>query len=76
MPDWTMDEKHVLAATAAVAPSVHNTRPWVLALPAGGHVAELWERMDRALPRHDPRGRDRLGPRYRGALPRAPHRRR
>lgn len=60
MPGWTMDEKHVLAATAAVAPSVHNTRPWVLALPGGGHVAELWERTDRALPRHDPHGRDRL----------------
>ena len=63
MTGWTTEEKNLLADAAVRAPSVHNTLPWVLELPElpdGGRVAELYERFDRALPRHDPRGRDRL----------------
>jgi hypothetical protein len=60
---WTAGEKTLVADAAVRAPSVHNTMPWVLELPelpGGGRVAELYERFDRALPRHDPLGRDRL----------------
>jgi hypothetical protein len=60
---WTAEEKNLVADAAVRAPSVHNTMPWVLELPElpdGGRAAELYERFDRALPRHDPLGRDRL----------------
>ena len=55
-----MGEKNLIADAAVRAPSVHNTQPWVLELPDGERVVELYERVDRALPRHDPLGRDRL----------------
>jgi hypothetical protein len=57
---WTAEEKHLVADAAVRAPSVHNTLPWVVELPDGDRVAELYERFDRVLPRHDPLGRDRL----------------
>lgn len=60
MTGWTMAEKNVLAVAAAAAPSVHNTRPWALELDGDRRVAEIHELLDRALPRHDPLGRDRL----------------
>ena len=60
MTGWTAGEKNLIGTAAVCAPSVHNTRPWVLDLPDGERVAELYERLDRALPRHDPLGRDRL----------------
>jgi len=58
MTGWTAGEKHLIAATAVLAPSVHNTQPWVLEFH-DTHVS-LYERLDRALPHHDPLGRDRL----------------
>lgn len=57
---WTVGEKNLIATAAFRAPSVHNTLPWVLDLPDDERVAELYERLDRGLPRHDPLGRDRL----------------
>ncbi|MFI7680414.1 Acg family FMN-binding oxidoreductase [Actinophytocola sp. NPDC049390] len=60
MTGWTMAEKNMLAVAAAAAPSVHNTRPWTLELGGERRVAEIYELLDRALPRHDPLGRDRL----------------
>jgi nitroreductase len=60
MNGWTSAEKNAIAASALRAPSVHNTRPWVLELRDDRRVAELYQRYDRALPRHDPRGRDLL----------------
>jgi len=63
MTGWTLEEKNLVTGAAVRAPSVHNTMPWVLELPetpGGVRVAELYERLDRALPRHDPLGRDRL----------------
>jgi hypothetical protein len=56
---WTIGEKNLIVTAACAAPSVHNTQPWVLELHEEGS-AELYERLDRALPRHDPLGRDRL----------------
>jgi hypothetical protein len=58
MTGWTAGEKHLTTAAAVLAPSVHNTRPWVLEFH-DDHVS-LCERLDRALPRHDPLGRDQL----------------
>jgi hypothetical protein len=55
---WTSGEKHLITASAALAPSVHNTRPW--SLEFHDEYVSLYERLDRALPRHDPLGRDRL----------------
>jgi hypothetical protein len=60
MTVWTVGEKHLVAAAAYAAPSVHNTRPWVVEFGAGQRDVCLYERLDRALPRHDPLGRDRL----------------
>ncbi|TDV42532.1 Acg family FMN-binding oxidoreductase [Actinophytocola oryzae] len=57
--DWTRDEQSLIAAAAMRAPSVHNTRPWVLEFH-DDHRVSLYERLDRALPHHDPLGRDRL----------------
>lgn len=59
MTEWTSGEKQFIAATAAAAPSVHDTRPWLLEFHDERRVS-LYERLDRALPRHDPLGRDRL----------------
>ena len=60
MTEWTTGEKNMLAVAAAGAPSVHNTRPWTLELGGERPVAEIHELLGRALPRHDPLGRDRL----------------
>lgn len=60
MTGWTMAEQNTLAVAAAAAPSVHNTRPWTLELGGERPVAEIYELLGRALPRHDPLGRDRL----------------
>lgn len=60
MTSWTAGEKHLVAAAATRAPSVHNTAPWVLEFRDDGQQVSLYERLDRALPRHDPLGRDRL----------------
>jgi hypothetical protein len=60
---WTLGERHLVAIAAAYAPSVHNTQPWVLEFTddeADRRQASLYERLDRALPRHDPLGRDRF----------------
>jgi hypothetical protein len=59
MTDWTFGEKSLVAGAAALAPSVHNTQPWVLEFHSNNEVV-LVERLDRQLPRHDPLGRDRL----------------
>lgn len=59
MSAWTFGEKSLVAGAAALAPSVHNTQPWVLEFH-DDHQVWLYERLDRALPRHDPLGRDRL----------------
>lgn len=55
--EWSDAEIDVLARAVVQAPSVHNTQPWTLELPAGEAV--LRERDDCALPYHDPGGRDR-----------------
>lgn len=60
MTTWTLGEKNFIAAAASAAPSVHNTRPWVLEFGDIRHDVSIHERLDRALPRHDPLGRDRL----------------
>lgn len=60
MTAWTLGEKNVIANAAVAAPSVHNSQPWVLELPDGRDEITLRERRDRALPHHDPLGRDRL----------------
>ena len=59
MSEWTGGEREVLRAAVQAAPSVHNTQPWVLEFH-DAHRVSLFERPDRALPRHDPHGRDRL----------------
>lgn len=60
MTGWTVGEKHLIANAAAHAPSVHNTAPWVLAFSDDDRrQVSVSERLDRALPRHDPLGRDR-----------------
>ncbi|MFE0022595.1 Acg family FMN-binding oxidoreductase [Amycolatopsis sp. NPDC059021] len=56
--DWSAGDVEVLARAVVRAPSVHNTQPWRLALPPAR--AEVFERPDLALNRHDPDGRDRL----------------
>ncbi|MFC4083936.1 Acg family FMN-binding oxidoreductase [Amycolatopsis samaneae] len=56
--EWSEGDVEVLARAVVRAPSVHNTQPWRLVLPAGR--AEVFERPELALGRHDPEGRDRL----------------
>ncbi|MEV5537187.1 nitroreductase family protein [Saccharopolyspora shandongensis] len=53
---WSEAESAVLAEAVHCAPSVHNTRPWELAIH--GRTAELRERTVLAA-QHDPEGRDR-----------------
>jgi len=61
MSDWTPGEIEVVTAAVDAAPSVHNTQPWRLDFHRDGvHGVSLLQRADRALPRHDPLGRDRL----------------
>ncbi|PPK65695.1 hypothetical protein V5P93_005164 [Actinokineospora auranticolor] len=55
---WTQSEVAVLAAATSRAPSVHNTQPWRLELR--DRAGSVLERVDIALPRHDPLGRDRM----------------
>ncbi|SDC21459.1 Acg family FMN-binding oxidoreductase [Actinokineospora iranica] len=55
---WEPGEVAVIAAAMSRAPSVHNSQPWALELRE--RAAEVHERVDLALPRHDPLGRDRL----------------
>jgi len=57
--EWTRGEIEVVEAAIEAAPSVHDTRPWTLQFH-DAHGVSLFERWDRALPRHDPLGRDRL----------------
>lgn len=47
-----------IADAVAMAPSVHDTRPW--RLEYGPEGVDLHERVDAAVPRQDPGGRDRL----------------
>ncbi|NKQ52066.1 hypothetical protein HFP15_04140 [Amycolatopsis sp. K13G38] len=54
---WSATEAGVLACAVDRSPSVHNTQPW--SLETGEAMAELYERRDIVLPRHDPLGRDR-----------------
>ena len=58
MTFWSPREVRTLFSAVAQAPSVHNTHPWFMELH--GHAVQLYERWDIALPRHDPKGRDRL----------------
>ncbi|HJQ45788.1 MAG TPA: hypothetical protein VJ870_05605 [Amycolatopsis sp.] len=55
---WSGTELGVLARAAGHAPSVHGTQPWLLEASEG--VAEVFERCEVVLPRHDPTGRDRV----------------
>ena len=55
---WSATEVGVLARAVAKAPSVHNTMPWTVEVRPDG--ADLYERFESRLPRHDPTGRDRL----------------
>lgn len=55
---WSRGEVAVLARAVHRAPSVHNSEPWVVEIRPQG--AELYERIEATLPRHDPLGRDRL----------------
>jgi hypothetical protein len=59
MSSWTRGEIEVVETAVGAAPSVHNTRPWILEFH-DGHGLSLFERLDRSLPHHDPLGRDRL----------------
>lgn len=54
---WSSSEVGVLARAVSHAPSVHDTQPWLL--EARADEAELYERFEATLPRHDPTGRDR-----------------
>ncbi|MER6987607.1 nitroreductase family protein [Saccharopolyspora hirsuta] len=54
--EWSAAESVVISRAVRNAPSVHNTRPWSLALH--GRTAELRERPT-VLVQHDPDGRDR-----------------
>jgi nitroreductase len=54
---WSADEIAILAGAVRSAPSVHNARPWSLAMRA--RTAELQEREVEQLAYHDPEGRDR-----------------
>ncbi|MEV0702818.1 hypothetical protein AB0I53_33550 [Saccharopolyspora sp. NPDC050389] len=54
---WLAEENGILADAVRSAPSVHNTRPWSLAVRE--RTAELQEREIETLAYHDPEGRDR-----------------
>lgn len=54
---WSSSEVGVLARAVCHAPSVYETQPW--ALEARAEEAELYQRFEATLPRHDPSGRDR-----------------
>ncbi|MBE1495642.1 nitroreductase [Amycolatopsis lexingtonensis] len=54
---WTPAETEVLVRSMMLAPSVHNTQPWLLEVAPG--ELSVRERAEPALPHHDPLGRDR-----------------
>ncbi|MBB5156047.1 hypothetical protein [Saccharopolyspora phatthalungensis] len=54
---WSAGEVTVLGEAVHCAPSVHNTRPWLLAIH--GRIAVLRECPAVLLAQHDPQGRDR-----------------
>ncbi|MCE7004658.1 nitroreductase family protein [Kibdelosporangium philippinense] len=58
MSFWAPGEVRLIFQAVAQAPSVHNIQPWVLELHERSVL--LFERWDHAIPRHDPKGRDRL----------------
>lgn len=58
MTSWTKGEITVVASAVRRAPSVHNSQPWILEFHDG--TISLFERLDLALPWHDPTGRDRM----------------
>ncbi|RSM85165.1 nitroreductase [Kibdelosporangium aridum] len=58
MSFWAPGEIRLMFQAVAQAPSVHNIQPWVLELHERSVL--LFERWDHAIPRHDPKGRDRL----------------
>lgn len=60
MSGWTPGERGIVALAAELAAPVHETRSWVLQFHDDAHGVSLYGCLDRALPRHDPRGRDRL----------------
>jgi hypothetical protein len=65
MTEWNPDEIQAVQAAVQAAPSVHNTQPWTLDFRDDQHDGEgrcvsLYRRSDRALPWHDPHGRDLL----------------
>jgi hypothetical protein len=55
---WSGTEIGVLARAVGRAPSVHHSQPW--SLEPHVDTADLCERFEVVLPRHDPAGRDRL----------------
>ncbi|WP_413247712.1 nitroreductase family protein [Rhodococcus sp. Z13] len=55
---WSIGDTEIIARAIVEAPSVHDTQPWNLRLPA--HSAELEERLDFAEPGPDPLRPDRL----------------
>jgi nitroreductase len=55
---WSGTEIGVLARAVSHAPSVHHSQPWLL--EPHTDTADLCERFEVVLPRHDPAGRDRL----------------
>ncbi|MFI7680428.1 Acg family FMN-binding oxidoreductase [Actinophytocola sp. NPDC049390] len=59
-PTWTSGERGLVRLVAELAPSVHNTLPWRIVCADGARTLSLLARGDRALPQHDPHGRDRL----------------
>ncbi|MBN6040369.1 hypothetical protein [Amycolatopsis sp. 195334CR] len=56
--NWSTAEIGALARAVSHAPSVHDTRPWLI--EPRGDVVNLYERREVSLPRHDPTGRDRV----------------
>lgn len=59
VPDtWSTSDTEVIARAVIEAPSIHDTQPWNLRLPA--RTAELEERVEFAAPGQDPLRPDRL----------------
>lgn len=54
---WSPEEVKVIVRAVDRAPSVHHSQPWLL--EAQERRANLWERTDQEIDRHDPYGRDR-----------------
>nr|WP_042178547.1 nitroreductase family protein [Kibdelosporangium sp. MJ126-NF4]CEL13253.1 hypothetical protein [Kibdelosporangium sp. MJ126-NF4]CTQ98945.1 hypothetical protein [Kibdelosporangium sp. MJ126-NF4] len=58
MSFWAPGEVSQIVRAVVQAPSVHNVQPWVLEFHERSVL--LFERWDHELPRHDPKGRNRL----------------